>query len=221
MSINNLQNKGFTLVELAIVLVIVGLLVSAFLTPLSAQLDQSRNATARRDLQEIKEALLGFVVVNSRLPCPDTDGNGTEEPCANTNATSSTGGNLPWADLGLKSLDPWGRTYQYRVNNAFTPAVPPYFNLTTSGLGAGVIQVCTDNICAIREASNVPVLIFSLGKNGSIIPPVSVDEQENADGDGTFVNHDFSDGANTFDDLVVWISGNVIMNRMVTVGKLP
>jgi prepilin-type N-terminal cleavage/methylation domain-containing protein len=217
MNIDKLHQKGFTLVELAIVLVIVGLLVSAFLTPLSAQLDQSRNATARRDLQEIKEALLGFVVVNSRLPCPDTDGNGTENPCANTNATSSTGGNLPWADLGLKSKDPWDRPYLYRVNNAFTTN----FLLTTAGSGAGIIKVCTDNTCGVTESSNVPVLIFSLGKNGSTLPPVSLDEKENADGDGIFVNHEFGDGANAFDDLVVWLSSNLIMNRMVTTGKLP
>jgi len=216
MNINDAKQKGFTLVELAIVLVIVGLLVSAFLTPLSAQLDQSRNAAARRDLQEIKDVLLGFVVVNSRLPCPDTDGDGTEDACANTNATSSTGGNLPWADLGLKSTDPWGRAYQYRVNNAFTTN----FLLTTVGTGAGIIRVCTDNTCAFTESSNVPVLVFSLGKNGSALP-VSLDEQENTDGDGIFVSHDFSDGANAFDDLLVWVSSNLIMDRMVTTGKLP
>ena len=52
-----LKNKfGFTLVEMAIVLVIVGLLISAFLTPLTVQLEQNRNAEARRDLAEIKEA---------------------------------------------------------------------------------------------------------------------------------------------------------------------
>ncbi len=217
MSFSGVKIKGFTLVEMAVVLVIVGLLLSAFLTPLSAQLDQSRNAQARRDLQEIKEALLGFVVVNSRLPCPDTDGNGTDDGCANTNVTSSTGGNLPWADLGLKSTDPWGRHYQYRVNNGFSTN----FLLTTAGSGAGIIQVCTTNTCGVKEASNVPVLIFSYGKNGGILPPVGADEQENADGDATFVNHEFSDGANAFDDLVDWISTNLIMNRMVTAGKLP
>jgi prepilin-type N-terminal cleavage/methylation domain-containing protein len=209
--------SGFTLVEMAIVLVIVGLLISAFLTPLAAQLEQSRNAEARRDLSEIKEALLGFAVINGQLPCPDTDGNGTDDGCANTNATSSSGGNVPWATLDTKQLDPWGRRYQYQVNNAFSAA----FILTTTGSGAGLIRVCTTSACVGTEASNVPLVIYSTGKNGAVLPPASLDEQENIDGDKDFVSHEFTSTAGGFDDLVVWISTNVLMNRMVSVGKLP
>lgn len=213
-----MKNKfGFTLVEMAIVLVIVGLLISAFLTPLAAQLELSRNAEVRRDLSEIKEALLGFAVINARLPCPDADGNGTDDGCLNTNTTASSGGNVPWITLNTKQLDPWGRRYQYRVNNAFSNT----FLLTTTGSGAGLIRVCTTSACAGTEASNVPLVIFSTGQNGAVLPPVSLDEQENTDLDKDFVSHDFSNTAGGFDDIVVWISTNVLMNRMVSVGKLP
>ena len=213
-----MKNKsGFTLVEMAIVLVIVGLLISAFLTPLTAQLEQSRNAEVRRDLAETKEALLGFAVINGRLPCPDTDGNGTDDGCLNTNVTATTGGNVPWITLNTKQLDPWGRRYQYRVNNAFSNT----FLLTTTGSGGGLIRVCTTNVCAGTEASNVPLVIFSTGQNGAVLPPASLDEQENTDLDKDFVSHDFTDTAGGFDDIVVWISTNVLMNRMVTAGQLP
>ncbi len=211
------HKSGFTLVEMAIVLVIVGLVISAFLTPLTAQLEQARNAEARRDLSEIKEALLGFAVINSRLPCPDTDGNGVDDGCANTNATSTSGGNVPWTTLGTKQLDPWGRRYQYQVNNAFSAA----FILTTTGSGAGAIRVCTTNACVATEANNVPLVIFSTGQNGAVLPPASLDEQENVDGDKDFVSHDFTNTAGGFDDLVVWLSTNVLMNRMVSTGRLP
>jgi prepilin-type N-terminal cleavage/methylation domain-containing protein len=210
----HIKNKsGFTLVEIAIVLVIVGLLISAFLTPLAAQLEQSRNAEARRDLLEIKEALLGFAVINGRLPCPDADGNGTDDGCVNTNATSTTGGNVPWITLNTKQLDPWGRRYRYQVNNAFTAT----FILTTTGSGAGLIRVCTTNVCAATEANNVPLVVFSTGPNGAVLPPASLDEQENTDGDRDFVSNTNAG----FDDIVIWISTNVLMNRMVSVGKLP
>lgn len=213
-----MKNKlGFTLVEMAIVLVIIGLLISAFLTPLAAQLEQSRNAEVRRDLAEIKEALLGFAVINERLPCPDADGNGTDDGCLNTNATASTGGNVPWISLNTKQLDPWGRRYQYRVNNAFSST----FLLTTTGSGGGLIRVCTTSACAGTEASNVPLVIFSTGQNGAVLPPVNLDEQENTDLDKDFVSHDFTNTAGGFDDIVIWISTNVLMNRMVSVGKLP
>lgn len=206
---------GFTLIEVAIVLVIVGLVLSAFLTPLAAQFEQSRNVEARRNLLEIKESLLGFAVINGRLPCPDTDGDGLDDGCVDTSVTSNTGGNVPWATLGTKQLDPWNNTYQYQVNNAFSGA----FTLATSGVGAGVVQVCTTNACVGTEASNVPLVVLSRGLNGSVLPPVNADELENSNGDGTFVRRDFA--ADGFDDVVVWVSVNVLMNKMVTAGKLP
>ena len=211
------NNFGFTLVEIAIVLVIIGLLISAFLTPITAQLEQSKNAEARRDLAEIKEALLGFAVINGRLPCPDIDGNGIDDGCLNTNSSAITGGNTPWVSLNTKQLDPWGRRYRYVINNAFSDT----FLLTTAGTAAGLIRICTSNACTGTEASNVPLVIFSTGQNGAILPPVNLDEQENTDLDKDFVSRDFTNNAGGFDDLVIWISSNVLMNRMVNVGKLP
>lgn len=213
-----MKNKlGFTLVEMAVVLVIFGLLIASFLTPLTAQIEQTRNAEARKDLQEIKEILLGYVVVNFKLPCPDINGDGVDDSCPNTNITNFTSGDIPWADLGLKSKDPWGHSYKYAVNNAFSDN----FLLSTQGSGAGDIKICTDATCSSTLASKLPVLIFSLGKNGAVIPPLSSDEKENTDGDSNFVSHDFSSGVNEFDDILIWIPTNLIMNRMVMAGKLP
>lgn len=209
------HTSGFSLVEMAIVLIILALLIGVFITPLSAQLDQSKVTEARRDLAEIKEALLGYVAANGVLPCPDNTGDGLADVCPNTNSTSSTEGNLPWSTFGLKATDPWGRAYRYRVNNAFTTI----FNLNTTGSGAGIIRVCTNSTCAFTESSNLPLIVFTYGKNGATQPPTNLDEQENTDLDGNFVNHDFVEGG--FDDVLVWISTNVLMNRMVTVGKLP
>jgi type II secretion system protein G len=206
---------GFTLVEMAVVLIIMGFVIGALVTPLTAQVEQSRLSEANKDLSEIKEALLGYVAVNGFFPCPDTSGDGTDDGCANTNSTASTGGNLPWSTLGLKSNDPWGKPYQYRVNNAFTAP----FNLNTVGSGAGIIKICTDNTCTNTESANVPLIVFSYGKNGGTQPPIGLDEKENADGDGVFVKHDFVQ--NGFDDVLMWISTNVVMNRMVTTGRLP
>lgn len=209
--------SGFTLVEMAIALVIIGLVISAFLTPFTAQVEQSRNAEARRDLTEIKEALLGFAVINGRLPCPDVDANGTDDGCANTNSNATSGGNVPWTTLNTKQFDPWGRRYQYQINNAFSAI----FILTTTGLGAGSIRVCTTFACVNTEANNVPTVAFSTGQNGGILPPVSLDERENLDVDRDFVSREFNNVAGGFDDHIVWISTNVLMNRMVTVGRLP
>jgi type II secretion system protein G len=207
--------SGFSLVEMAVVLIIIGFVIGAFVTPLTSQVDQSHLSEANKDLSEIKEALLGYAAVNGFLPCPDTDGDGVADNCLNANSALSTGGNLPWSTLGLKSKDPWGRPYQYRINNAFSAP----FNLNTKGTSTGIITICTDNSCANTESDNVPLIVFSFGKNGAIQPPISLDEKENADADGVFVKHDFVQ--NGFDDVLMWISTSVLMNRMIIAGKLP
>jgi type II secretory pathway pseudopilin PulG len=62
--------SGFTLMELAIVLFIVSLLIGGMLMPLSAQHEIRGRQETDKALATIREALIGFVVVNGRLPCP-------------------------------------------------------------------------------------------------------------------------------------------------------
>ena len=82
------QQQGFTLVELAIVLVIVALLTSGLMMGITAQRKSADNSDAQRQLENIREALLGFAMTNGRLPCPalpnlpNTDGNAGKENCA-------------------------------------------------------------------------------------------------------------------------------------------
>ena len=52
--------RGFTLVEMTIVLVIIGLLISSLIPPLSAQMDQRNVNETREQLANIREALIGF-----------------------------------------------------------------------------------------------------------------------------------------------------------------
>src|SRR5688572_8393075 len=62
--------RGFTLTELAMVLLIVGLLLGSLMYTLSAQVDTRGFADTERRLDEARELLLAFAVVNGRLPCP-------------------------------------------------------------------------------------------------------------------------------------------------------
>ena len=208
-------SSGFTLIEMTIVLVIIGFILGSFLTLTTAQMEQTKIKKANDDLREIKEALMGFVVANAAFPCPDTNQDGLADLCTSTLSTTASEGSVPWSTLGVASKDPWGRPYQYRINNAFT--IP--FTLSTAGAGAGLIRVCKDSNCNGVEATNVPLVVYSKGKNGAIVPALTSDELENSDLDGTFVSRDFTE--NGFDDLLMWISSHVLMNRMVSVGKLP
>lgn len=214
------KNKGFTLVELAIVLVIVGLLLAAFLTPLRAQLSLKNNTETRNSLSDAKEALLGFALSHSAVdgkpyfPCPDTDGDGAENRSANL--CTNVAGGLPYKDLGLVSTDAWNHKYLYRVTQNFANSATG-FTLPIVG-DISVLDSAGGNVIA----SNLPAVVVSLGENGAVSPVVGADQAENSNGDTFFVSKEFTDSAaNPFDDLVVWISPNVLMNRMVTAGRLP
>ena len=65
--------RGFTLIELAVVIAIVALLLGALLVPLATQIQGRNVKETRESLAEIKEALMGYAMTQGRLPCPDTD----------------------------------------------------------------------------------------------------------------------------------------------------
>ena len=251
---------GFTITELAVVLVIVGLLLGGLLVTLSAQYEARQLVETRDRLALAQEALIGFALRNGRLPCPAVaagggpayrDGTtvqvqGTGEEGFASGGSASTGqcfnshGLLPALTLGLGTtdangflVDAWNTPVFYSVtawsSNAFTKsggiaaagitALNPTFRLcSTAACGTG--QVLTSD-------NTVPAVIFSAGKNRraalSDIPVGDVDERENVDGDNDFVSHDSRPagaGGGEFDDVVSWLSANVLVNRMVAAGAI-
>jgi prepilin-type N-terminal cleavage/methylation domain-containing protein len=243
----HISQAGFTLVEISIVLAIVALLLGGLLPAISGQIERQHVSETRKQLDEIKEALIGYAIVNGRLPCPADGSIATGQSSAGVESTTgtgstmtctSTGGVLPWTTLGISETDAWGRRFTYRVDTNFADAISantfgsgcsPSTTPTQSSFALcspGNLNVLSASSGGTNIANNVPAIVISHGTNGygayttsgSQIAGASGDESENADNDNTFVNHDFSP---TFDDLVVWISPSVLMNRMVAAGKLP
>jgi prepilin-type N-terminal cleavage/methylation domain-containing protein len=64
------QQKGFTLIEISIVLIIVGLMVAGASSGLVSYLNQERQNITKDRLQAIQEALDNYYQVNGRYPCP-------------------------------------------------------------------------------------------------------------------------------------------------------
>jgi len=230
-------NGGFTLVEMAMVLLIIGLLLGGLMPTLSAQMEAQRIKETQQRMNEIKEALIGFAVVNGRLPCPanGTAGGGSELVTGSGAAATCTltKGVLPWSSLGVAETDGWGRRYTYRAAANFADGADG--TGASCNIAAGVsFQLCSSanlNVLAAsggsNVAANVPAVILSHGNNGlgaypagggSAIGTASGDEGENADDDNIFVSRDYS---TDFDDQVIWLSPNILLNRMVTAGKLP
>lgn len=212
--------QGFTLTEMAVVLVIVALLVGGMILPMSAQQDIRYNAETQRLLNDVSAALYGYAATHYAndgrpyLPCPDTDGNGTEN--RNGNVCIQQEGDLPWADLGLGREDAWGNTLRYRVTDVFSSKATG-FTLAS----AGDMRVCSTSACATVIATSVPVLILSLGKNG-LATPTDADELKNKTidaADKDFVQH--IQVAASFDDVIAWLPQGILVNRMISAGRLP
>jgi len=240
---------GFTLVEMAMVLAIVALLMAGLLPTISGQIEQQRLRETRDQLKDIEQALLGFAIINGRLPCPATAASkGVENPSGGGTCTNPYNGFVPAATLGLSSrnedgllLDAWNNPIRYAVTESNGRAYTTSNGMATAGLDslAPNLLVCstatgisgTDCGSAdykLTAGDGVPAVIYSIGKNGAS-GGTGTDETANpnpnsADNNRTFVSHTptaSSSGNGEFDDIVIWISNSTLLNRMVSAGKLP
>ena len=161
--------RGFTLIELAVVLVIVSILIGSFISTFGSRIDITRRAETVEALEEIKTALYGFAISQPtiRLPCPDVNNDGLEDFDALIPANCAaltTHGNLPWATLGVERVDAWSSTYSYWASNTYASTAG--FNLTVNAIGEARVDDNSTAPPAINTlANNVAAVIFSHGKN--------------------------------------------------------
>jgi len=234
---------AFTLVEMAIVLALIGLILGTGLTLLSAQQEQRKVEETNALLSDAREALIGFAIARGRLPCPaSSTSNGVEDPNTGGFCNHPYDGFLPSVTLGLPGVDANGylmdawRLPQNRIRYAVTtdhsnaatttdgiksvmPTFSPDLNACASATGITATTCGT----ATTLSSNAVAVIYSLGKNAPT-GGTSVNEAANLNGDPVFVSHalatvDETDGY--FDDQVIWLSPNILFNRMVQAGRLP
>ena len=274
------SGRGFSLIEIAVVLVILSFLLATIAIPITTQLNQRRVAETQRLLDLAQQALVGYASANGRLPCPATDGvtigavnSFGDERFASVADGPSTGvceyfvGFLPSVALGLSPVDSqgfmvdaWG-LQQNRIRYAVwgstaTPAIPNMYPFTktdgmktatagqlantankfffvcqsapvgvplpTSGV-AGASNACGAGV--VRLTDKAPAVIYSLGANAAT-GGTGTDEVFNVKTTAiqtyAFVSHTPTTGpTNEFDDIVNWLSLNVLFNSMQTAGKLP
>lgn len=232
---NHTNIRGFTLVEMAIVLTIVGLLLAGGMNLLSGSTDTAKYKETQNEMAEVKEALINYYIQFGRLPCPDTDMSGSEfgieNPETPTGTCTSQRGYLPHVTLGFgASGDAWGERFKYVVSPKFTalttpPAAPSICTDTTPR----TISPATDAI-VINDLQTTPqklaefsaFALLSTGKNGRQTNSgmtgaftnnggcsgLNTLEQENCDDDSVlrYGTQRVDGNSVTFDDTVVWVS---------------
>lgn len=196
--------SGFTLVEMAVVLIIIGLIVGSLVTPLTMQMELHNKQETKKTLDTIKEALIGFALANGRLPCPDFNGDGIEDrgappavnswdtldtnptpdeirrptqACMNATPANTYQGWLPFVSIGVGRSDDWNDRFIYRVSPEFTDD----FNVWVDTNASGTLDGTETAVAALRTNT-------SLGSKGNILIGERGDNTTTAGVETKFIN---------------------------------
>jgi prepilin-type N-terminal cleavage/methylation domain-containing protein len=224
--------RGFTLVELTIVLVIVALMIGGMIVPLSTQFAARKTSENERLLAEIRDALIGYTIVTGRLPCPmpTTLVNPADSAYGAAGSATATGclngeeGFLPWKTLGVAEVDAWGQKrstsadlfvgyWRYRVHANFA---------STAGITSGTSPGGSEIEIVDHSGNRVHVRASDGGE-----PPVAVVLSYGPKNTGDGENADLSDRkyetgepTATFDDSLIWLARPYLFSRLAAAGKL-
>ena len=209
--------RGFTLIELVVAMLVLAILASGLAMPLAAQVAARRYDEARKQMDEARDALLGFAATHGRLPCPALAPGGEEGfapggDALNGECASFGAGFVPGTALGIATaggagrvIDPWGLPLRYAVaSNTVNGVARPFTRAnglqaaTLAGLGnaSHFLFVCSSGAlssgsgCGPASAQLTRRAVFVLlctGANGARVPQASSDEARNVDGNGVFV----------------------------------
>lgn len=179
---------GFTLVEMAVVVALAGVLLSMGIAIANSLMDNTRRAVTKERMAAIKDIMAAYFVTNHRFPCPDTGDNtganqgrdGVENRAVGgvvpdpTSACSAAGagnldGTVPYLTLGLpreKALDGWGNFLSYRLdtaNNWHLSATFPPPPAVCPNIPAALSVFSAP---AIAEVGTAVFVVLSHGANG-------------------------------------------------------
>jgi general secretion pathway protein G len=100
--------RGFTLIEIMVVVVIIGLLAAVIVPNVVSKVDEARVTKAKSDIAAIESALTMFRLDNSKFPT-------TEQGLTSLTTQPTDPSIRNWHPYLPKkvSKDPWGNEYQY------------------------------------------------------------------------------------------------------------
>lgn len=207
--------RGFSLVELAVVLAIVALLSGGLLATLAAQREQQHLNQTRQTLEDIRNALLGHAVLYGYLPCPGTVSDPANSSYgiapASCNSAPASEGRLPWKTLGVAETDSWGGQWRYRVDRNFAGGA---ITLSTN-FSVDALSVRDSAANTLTTTTERPIaLVYSAGQNMQA-------DGHNASFEASSAIYQSDDISPGFDDQLIWLSRPQLYERLLAAGRLP
>lgn len=184
------RRRGFTLIEMAIVLVIVGLLAGITLPLIGDLIKREKRSEAGNFLEKVKNEIIGYAIINKRLPAS-------------------------LSDIGVGD-DPYGQALQYWVDSKLSSSDlcdnSPEDNLTLryyDGPGA------SDN----TEYGDLGFIVLSTGRNVLAEYYEPTTDTVRVWDKRYYVGHPDADPSSTseeFDDIYEYVSYNYLKNKVCT-----
>lgn len=223
---NRTNNRGYTLIEMAVVMVIAGIVVSGAVAAYTLYLKDSRQKHTTRAMQSAQQAIGGYRALYGRYPCPASptaapgDVDYGYQDCAGASLLSATStrtpaladpdimiGTIPFRELNISE-----NTAYDGYNNRLTYAVTASLvnDTTYDNSQGGISLVDGAGTSVIDPADSAHFVVISHGPNGEgaysrfgvlTTCPSGPSEEENCNDDSVFT---VSAWADDFDDEIVY-----------------
>lgn len=226
--------SGFSLIEIAIVLIIIGLISGMSLPALRSMRDWQKAATTAQNQEKILYALASYAIQNRSLPyaANPTNFSGKQDIGARRRR-----GIVPYADLGLPesvAKDGYHHWITYVMDH-------DYATLPEKPYGKSTIYQLKNRLCEMPQYAtylhlnplhikngqkNIALALISHGVEGKGAYPdplgsglMGSDEKQNATSDNEIIDRPLSqDPQDPFSHKVVWVTAS---NLLATYGRSP
>lgn len=220
---------AFSLIEMAMVLIIIGVISGFALPALKEILDHQKARETIQNQEKILYAIASYAHQNKIIPYPadPQNSNGREDKI-----TRRRRGIIPYADLGLPesiAKDGYHRWFTYIIDDYYAVQPPP--SPASSVIQPDLSRLCETishfNSLKIRDKQvHIAFAIISHGPQGRGAypqsmspPPLGIDEQQNSISDQEIIDRPFSsDPQRPFSHKVVWVTSR---NLLALYGHSP
>lgn len=135
------SEKGFTLIELIVVVIIIGVLAALVVPRFAGKTDEAKINGAMSDLKQMKTVIDMYYAENGEYPAAISDQQTEGKPELIADVLNDEG--IAWGNIN----DPWGNSYTYTVND----------DLDSYYIYSNGPDDSSDDDCIMASDSNAPL----------------------------------------------------------------